>query len=432
MKKIMTYPTVEESIEKLGSNVYYIPSILEDEDTFQEFRIYFYDMLKGGFDIKQLREYPVKFIFELGGKEHELQLRRFYVNLLMWYPLVVLGKGNHINETFIVTDYTAKGRKRYLDNQIIIPFREEVDLVQLNIAINECIYLLSEIARDFNDIMADSMDMSSFVMLSLKNKKFHDLMNTQIDRNEQPGVVEKILDEKLIELMNILKTTENPLKATLLSGNNIKAKQLIEYFIAVGYKSTVDGKTIPVPISSNFCKGIKTIPEFYVESNSAVKALLANALKMGESGAWQKQMMSLCAGIRMDEKVKDCNSIKPVKLIVKSQKYLDMLDGRYRIGFKGRRIPISSNDKHLIGKTILVKSPITCGCEPGRICQTCYGKLSKINGHTGIGALGTVKVTNPISQNVLSTKHLNVTDSVIIEFNNINDFSKVSLCFSTS
>ena len=122
------------------------------------------------------------------------------------------------------------------------------------------------------------MDMSSFVMLSLKNKKFHDLMNTQIDRNEQPGVVEKILDEKLIELMNILKTTENPLKATLLSGNNIKAKQLIEYFIAVGYKSTVDGKTIPVPISSNFCKGIKTIPEFYVESNSAVKALLANAL----------------------------------------------------------------------------------------------------------------------------------------------------------
>ena len=68
---------------------------------------------------------------------------------------------------------------------------------------------------------------------------------------------------------------------------------------------------------------------------------------MGESGAWQKQMMSLCAGIRMDENVKDCNSIKPVKLIVKSQKYLDMLDGRYRIGFKGRRIPISSKDKHV-------------------------------------------------------------------------------------
>ena len=108
--------------------------------------------------------------------------------------------------------------------------------------------------------------------------------------------------------------------------------------------------------------------------------------------------------------------MRPLEVNVKTEKHLKALSGMYRVGIGGRKIPIRKSDKYLIGKKILIKSPLTCGCKDGYICETCYGELSKININKGIGALAAAMTTEPVSQNVLSTKHLNRTDSEIITF----------------
>ena len=104
---------------------------------------------------------------------------------------------------------------------------------------------------------------------------------------------------------NNQKTTKNPLKDILNAGKHIKDKQLIEYFISIGYKSTFDGKTIPQPVSSNFLKGMKSPSDYYIECNSAMKSVLANFEKMGDAGSWQKKMMNLCSEYRLHPTIKE-------------------------------------------------------------------------------------------------------------------------------
>ena len=106
---------VEKHIKYLEDKTFFVPAILEDEETFEEFRVNMYQMFKDGFEVKELREAPAKFIFKLDEEPHEMQVRRFYINLLMWYPLCLFGCPNDIDESFIVDDFTAGARINYFN-----------------------------------------------------------------------------------------------------------------------------------------------------------------------------------------------------------------------------------------------------------------------------------------------------------------------------
>jgi hypothetical protein len=59
----------------------------------------------------------------------------------------------------------------------------------------------------------------------------------------------------------------------------------------------------------------------------------------------------------------------------------------------------------LLGKTIGLRSPVTC-CGK-HICATCYGReLSAVNKDINTGLSGTLKLTEPLTQRLLSAKHL--------------------------
>ena len=83
---------------------------------------------------------------------------------------------------------------------------------------------------------------------------------------------------------------------------------------------------------------------------------------------------------------------------------------------------LKKTDKHLIGKTLLFRDPGKCGCKDG-ICKTCYGALATVNKGMDVGIFASTIISRPLSQNILSTKHLNTTDSCLIEFNDCFDKS---------
>ena len=123
---------LERSIETLSEKTFFIPTILESEENFDDTETYLDNILKSGFEIKEIREAPVKFKFTLDGEIHTMQIRRFYVNLLMWYPLTRMKKYDDIDESFIVTDFSAKGRAKYFNEQIISKYIETVDNSLIN------------------------------------------------------------------------------------------------------------------------------------------------------------------------------------------------------------------------------------------------------------------------------------------------------------
>jgi hypothetical protein len=119
--------------------------------------------------------------------------------------------------------------------------------------------------------------------------------------------------------------------------------------------------------------------------------------------------------LRKDEKA--CNTVHPILYEIKSQDHLSRLSGRYYRTMNSREYSILTGyEKELIGQKIFVKSPITCASKEG-ICKECYGELYYTNKDINIGAFAGTRITEPLSQNVLSSKHLLTTVSKKIEFN---------------
>jgi len=128
-------------------------------------------------------------------------------------------------------------------------------------------------------------------------------------------------------------------------------------------------------------------------------------------------VMLLVSSINLSKTVESCNSVHPIKIELSSKEHLIRMRGRYYRTMYSRNYQLLKGDEYnLINKTIFIKSPATCACKDG-ICKMCYGDLSYINKDITIGAFAGTKITEPVSQNILSSKHLLTTKSQKIEFN---------------
>jgi len=135
------------------------------------------------------------------------------------------------------------------------------------------------------------------------------------------------------------------------------------------------------------------------------------------SGHFSRMVMLLVSSINLSKTVESCNSVHPIKIELSSKEHLIRMRGRYYRTMYSRNYQLLKGDEYnLINKTIFIKSPATCACKDG-ICKMCYGDLSYINKDITIGAFAGTKITEPVSQNILSSKHLLTTKSQKIEFN---------------
>lgn len=279
---------IKEIIELHKSRVYIIDEILLSEDKFYEVKEEIYSFFKQGFEIKELRECPAKFTFSshAGNKVHTLQLRHLYTHLCMWYPFVMLGEPL-LDETYILEnpfEVTSGVIENFINNKIIRPFAEEVDNELMNMALHDMMMNLAEISTDFNEILGLSINMESFYALYDRNEEFRDILHTKVDENDQPSEIESFVDGKLKKLMNILKTEETTLLPVLHAGSGIKPKQLQEFFINIALRPNTDGMTIPIPINTNLVMGgLNSVANYYLETNSSRKSLLANKFEIDYS-----------------------------------------------------------------------------------------------------------------------------------------------------
>lgn len=411
---------VENIINDMRGKTYIISNILSDEKLYKKVTEHLYENFKQGFEVKELRECPVNFKFRKEDKEtYTLQMRHLYSNLCMWYPFLAINQGDILDETYIIkpTDFTNSGRKKFLDNKFIKPFRNDISNKDLNLILHETQKRLAQVSKDFNPILGNSISIESYMDLYNRNAEFRNLVHTKVDPNKQPKEVERELDRKTDEMEELLKIEENCLKPILNCGGVVKMKQLAECFISFGYKPDIDGNTLPVPINANMLVGgLSNVTNLYTETNSSRKSLLANKYEMGDGGYFSILLMKLCSGVYITEH--NCNTIRPIMVEVKSKKHLQKLVGRYYNTYDDLKYRIlRDRDTHLIGETIFIRTPVTCMAKDHGVCEICYGELSKTNsGDFGVGAHSAAKLTEPLSQNILSTKHLLTTDSEEIKF----------------
>jgi hypothetical protein len=135
---------------------------------------------------------------------------------------------------------------------------------------------------------------------------------------------------------------------------------------------------------------------------------------------------------KLSKTVKDCNTVNPIAIWVRSDEHLKKLNGR-RYRFSQRdpyKIIDYEKDKDLIGERIWIRSPVTCAAPDG-ICKECYGELYNVNKDLhSVGGYAAVTQLNPVVQGLLSAKHFQGTTSKLIDFNN-PEFSKFFVITTT-
>ena len=415
-----------------GNKIFDLNKIIRNTEEFKNMYGHIYYILEEGFEIENIRKFKVKVTFNRKDNEYiEMEIRHLLINMIFLRAFVELEVDVELDNSYLFDARNISNRtiKKYIDEKIIIPFKEdftdtEVRFMELNNVLHDIIYRLNKIPRDFNSLMGITLNLeNSFIKVANENPRFNELIRTKIPEDMQPKDIENYLTDLMNEEIEILKNTENCFQPMLLSGTGIKSEQLREFSINGGLKSDLMGNTIPIPINSNFVVGgFGNVTNYFIDAGASRKSLIANKEKMGSSGHMSLLMKLSCVGTYLSDE-EDCGTAHTVELTINDKKFLELCTGRY-YRMKGQREYklLKSTDTHLIGKTLLFRDPGKCACKGG-ICKTCYGALSTVNKGMDVGIFASTIISRPLSQNILSTKHLNTTNSSLIEFNECFDKS---------
>lgn len=122
-----------------------------------------------------------------------------------------------------------------------------------------------------------------------------------------------------------------------------------------------------------------------------------------------------------DHSIEDCGTKHLVLYNIDTKQKLSQIDGRHYHDVDDSGKPISElktiykEDLDMIGKRIGLRSPITCAGH--HVCRTCYGaELSEINKNVNTGLVAVLLLTNPLTQKLLSAKHLLTTNSAKVNW----------------
>lgn len=423
---------VQEIIEALEKKVYIVDEMMISKKKYHNWIETIYDYIKAGFEFEELRRCPVHFKFHDEDIEIlSLALPNFLTNIMIWEAFMRFDTVIKMNKSYIVDarNITANSLYGYFNEKIIIPSRHMVSNKKMNRIMHDITYNLSRISTDFNMILGISISMNSFISLAKESPRFNEIINTKIPEDMQPSEIESYLNDLMHEEMDILSKTDNCLRPMIEAQVGIKDKQLREFSVNGGTKPDLYGNTIPIPINSNFLVGgLQNTENYAIDAMGGRKAAIMSKTMMGISGHFATTVILLASSVKFSGE-DDCGTLYPIPIYIRNIQMLYKFVGRYykeSLRDKDYKV-IRKADQHLIGKAIYVRTPTTCACKNG-VCKTCYGHLYEINKDLASpGAFSAIKVTMPVSQDILSSKHLLATTSTKIEFNeDFNKYFKIS------
>lgn len=276
--EVVTIPNKEE-LKKYLKPIYILEDYTRSEEDYKYFQESLYNYIKGCFEIKECREYPIKFKFYKNDKTiHTLQFRHFIINVFAWYPFINLhGIEGVLNESFIIDCYNDIPKiTNYVNEKIIEVLRDfSIKNTILNRSVSEVLYNLRRISIDFSLIMNLTISSETFLDMYQSNDRLREIMETKFPLDMQPSDIEDELAKIQKEEIDIIKgMKDNPVGIILRAGTGIKHKQLVEFTANQGLKPDLSGVTIPLPInSSTLIRGLDKPSAHYIDALAARKSL---------------------------------------------------------------------------------------------------------------------------------------------------------------
>lgn len=192
----------------------------------------------------------------------------------------------------------------------------------------------------------------------------------------------------------------------------VSAGQQNQIFGGHRFVTDIDSNVFPHAMMTGYARGMHRLHDYAIESRSASKALFFAKDPLAEVEYLNRQLQLLAQSLRHLFKG-DCGSNIMLPLIMTTSADLKTYQGKYYYVEDEKGAPpqlhrITTADKHLLGQRVYVRSPLGCRCLPHQgVCQACLGEISlQIPDGANLGHLSVIELCSGVSQNVLSTKHL--------------------------
>ena len=273
----------------------------------------------------------------------------------------------------------------------------------------------------YNDVLEEAFD-------SIDTISIVDLLEIQLDerllgalaiakKKKTPQAINetyKVLDD----ILRHDKKYENNTVCIGYRSNSLNPAQIKQVLACRGFVSDIDGTIYKEPIINSFTLGFADIYEMAIASRDAPKALVANNIAVPVSEYLSRELQLLTMYV---SKIKDgdCGSKKYTTWFVRSnhngKSDLINLQGKWYLNEEtGQEECITTNHKHLEGKTIKLRTVLGCQLENKRhVCARCFGEIAYgIPLHANIGHESAGTTSQSTTQGILSTKHHTGTANV--------------------
>lgn len=378
-----------------------------------------HNVLLDGIETDLVQNYKINVSFGTKITIHLTPLDLWF-NLIMWRLLIYTNQEIKPKHLFFTDKITKKELKEYIDEFCIEVNKRTIPNTILNGIISDCLTEISKI-DNFSFYLSNTFNLEDFYSLMKQSPEFNSLMHPNLDNVplEDVKLVGNKNADKMIEIMNNTKIKnpygkdyEHCLAIPLAIGEGVNPKQFREFAVVEGTKPNNEGGIFPHAIKTSFITGGISDPyDYYMDANASRIAQILQKENVGTSGYFARLLglNNIDTSLNQDPDY-DCYTANFIELEVSSEKTLKMIDSRYyRMTPNGvDHLIKAKKDKHLIGKTILLRSPMTCAsaARGEGICYKCYGELAYVNKDINPGRYASEKLSAELTQRLLSAKHL--------------------------
>lgn len=375
------------------------------------------NILRDGVEDKDIQNAKVRVTFA-DDITLNLTIFDYWFNLIFWnIPVVTRMKITSKYLFFFPNGITKKAIKSYIDNLFIREYRSLIPFITMNNIIDDTIYKLKYI-NEFSLYLANTINLEDTLDLMKEYKEFNDAIHADLSGVPIDEVKNKGM-EYANTMIKYIKNSNHCMRDSFISQEAVNPKQFKEVFANIGTKPNGQGDIFPFIINNSFINGGVADPRAYViESSVGRVAQILQKMNVGTSGAFARllEINNIDTNLHPNPDY-SCRSKNYEPVYIKDASWLQMYDLRYyRMQENGvEQMLDAKKDIHLIGKTLLFRSPMTCAsfAHGEGICRKCYGDLYFVMRNINPGKMASELLSSIYTQMLLSAKHL--LESMVIK-----------------
>lgn len=371
--------------------------------------IWIMNIMKDGIETDKCQSMKVRVTFT-DGVSLTLSVFEYWFNLIFW---TLPSESNMEISSYYLFDtraITKSSIKNYIDDLFIRPNRLALPFKELNNIIDDCLHKFKYI-NTFALYLANTVNFEDTLDLMKKYPEFNE--SVHLDLSNVPIEDVKNIGQKYADLqIEYIKNSDHCLKDSFKAREGINPKQFKEVNVSIGSKPDGRGSVYPGIINKSFINGgVDDFVSYAMESSVGRTAQILSKINVGTSGSFARllEINNIDTFLHPDPDF-SCNTRNFEEVYIFSDMWLKIYDMRYyRLNPDGIDYCIDyKRDKHLIGKTIYMRSPMTCAsyAHGQGICRKCYGEMYHIIKDINPGKIAAELLSAVYTQMLLSAKHL--------------------------